>query len=262
MDMTEMDAAPAPEVDANQTTEDQTAGVDSAVLDRARSSGFSDDDIGAIGAANLPFVFRAVDREMASRAASEQPGVNGVGQPQQQQQQIDAAQFAAQLNLNPDDIDEKVIGALKSVNDHYANQSMQMIAAIGELVNRFQGVNNTVDGMVFDNHLSALGEDWHPVFGAPNARNAREIERFKNHVGEMRKLTGTADFGEAFQRGLGSLYLGRLRELERKKLNADAQRGMNRVSERPASRETEPAASGIDKALERVRRAKREEMGG
>jgi hypothetical protein len=261
MDMTETDATPAPGADAGQTGGEQTQApsIDSALLERAQSSGFTDDDIGAIGADNLPFVFRAVDRELASRASADTPGVNGTPQAQPQ---VDVAQFAAQLNLSPDDIDDKVIGAMKSLNDHYANQSMQMIAAIGELVNRFQGVNDTVEGVVFDNHLNALGEDWHPVFGAPNARNANELKKFRQHVGNMQQVLGTADYGDAFQRSLGSLYMGRLRELERKKLNADATRGMNRVSERPTSRETEPAASGIDKALERVRRAKREEMGG
>ena len=121
-------------------------------------------------------------------------------------------------------------------------------------------MNDTVGRMTFDNHVNGLGEDWHSVFGPPNARNAKELDRLRHQVNGMQRL-GTADYGEAFHPALGSLYFSRLAVMERKNLNTRVQRGVQRTSERPRSREEEPAQSGMEKAVERVRHAQMAELG-
>jgi hypothetical protein len=231
---------------------------DPAALSRAQSLGFDQGEIDALGPANLSMVLRAADRAATAGIPGQQQ--QQVGADQQQAGQIDPMQFAAALELNKDDVDENVINALNGINSHYANQSVQMMTAIGELVNRITGMNDTVGRMTFNEQVNALGEDWHPVLGPPNARNAKELDRLRQHVGAMQQL-GTADYGEAFQRALGSLYFSRLAEMERKALGGRVQRGVDRTSERPRSREEEPAQSGREKATQSVRRLQMAEMG-
>ncbi len=231
---------------------------DPAALSRAQSYGFTQEDLDAIGPANLSMVMRAADRMSVPGAAvgpQPQPGA-AVQQPGQ----IDPMQFAAALDLNKDDVDENVIKALNSINSHYAGQSVQMMTAIGELVNRFKATNDTVGRMTFTNHVNALGEDWHPVLGPPNARNAKELDKLQKQVSAMQQV-GTGDYAEAFQRALGSLYFSRLAEIERKSFNNRVERGVQRTSERPRSRDEEPAQSGKEKAAQRIRNAQMAEMG-
>jgi hypothetical protein len=231
---------------------------DPAALSRAQSHGFSQDDIDSLGPANLSMVMRAADRMAASSALQQQ---SQVGADQQQAfGQIDPMQFAAALNLNKDDVDENVINAVNALNGHYANQTMKLMAAIGELVNRYDGVNKTVGRMTFDNHVNALGEDWHSVLGPPNARNAKELEKLEKQVALMQQL-GTGNYAEAFQQALGSLHFGRLREMERKSHDSRLKRALQGTSERSRSREEEPAQSGLEKAAQRVRNAQVAEMG-
>ncbi len=261
---------PDPEQTTNVDSADQSTGpaqqqvdgggdtpqFDPSELSRAQSYVFSQGELDTIGPANLSMVMRAADRAAAAGVPQQQQQV-GTGQ---QPGPIDPMQFAAVLELNKDDVDENVIKALNGINSHYAGQSVQMMAAIGELVNRSRATNDTVGRMTFDNHVNGLGEDWHPVFGPPNARNAKELAKFREHVGAMQQL-GTADYGEAFQRALGSLYFSRLAEMERKALDGRVQRGVQRTSERPRSREEEPAQGGTERAAQRVRNMQMAEMG-
>lgn len=247
----------APDTQTDERT-DAAPQFDPAVLSRAQSLGFDQGEIDALGPANLSMVLRATDRASTAGVPQQQQQQQvGAGQ---QQQQIDPMRFAAALDLNKDDVDENVINALNGINSHYASQSVQMMAAIGELVNRMTGMNDTVGRMTFNEHVNGLGEDWHSVLGPPNARNAKELDRLREHVGAM-QLLGTADYGEAFQRALGSLYFSRLAEMERKALNGRVQRGAQRTSERPRSREEEPAQNGREKATQRIRSAQMAEMG-
>lgn len=233
---------------------------DPAALSRAQSYGFTQEDLDAIGPANLSMVMRAADR-MSVPGAAVQPQPQPGAAPVQQAGQIDPMQFAATLELNKDDVDENVIKALNSINSHYAGQSVQMMTAIGELVNRFKTTSDTVGRMTFDNHVNALGEDWNSVFGPPNARNSKELDKLRNQVGVMQQVGNTGDYAEAFQRAVGSLYFSRLAEMERKSLNNRVERGVKRTSERPRSREEEPAQSGTEKAAQRIRNAQMAEMG-
>jgi hypothetical protein len=246
------------QLDAGAGGADTAPQFDPAALSRAQSLGFDQGEIDALGPANLSMVLRAADRA-ATAGAPQQPQQPQAGAAQPPGQ-IDPMQFAAVLELNKDDVDENVIKALNGINSHYASQSVQMMAAIGELVNRSQSMNDTVGRMTFDNHVNGLGEDWHSVFGPPNARNAKELDRLREHVGAMQRL-GTGDYAEAFQRALGSLYFSRLAEMERKSLNTRVQRGVQRTSERPRSREEEPAQGGAEKAAQRVRNMQMAEMG-
>lgn len=240
-------------------------------LARAESLGLSREEIESIGPQYLPTVLRAADRVAAGAMGGMSAGQAGVGAPPAGGQpitgagQVDPMQFAAKVELNTDEIDEGLAKAIQSINEHYANHSVQMMMAIGELLNRLQGVNDTVDRMTFESHLSSLGEDWHSVFGPPNKRNDREVQRLRDQVRTMQQLAAAngqqLPYGEAFQRALGSLYLTRLAELERSKLNRKVQRATNRVSERPKSREEEPATGGRESAIERIRKAKLADMG-
>jgi hypothetical protein len=245
--------------DAGAGGVDDAPQFDSAALSRAQSLGFSQGEIDALGPANLSMVMRAADRA-ATVGVPQQPQPQA-GAGQQPPGQIDPMQFAAALELNKDDVDENVIKALNGINSHYAGQSVQMMTAIGELVNRLGVMNDTVGRMTFNEHVNGLGEDWHSVLGPPNARNTKELDRLRQHVGAMQQL-GTADYGEAFQRAVGSLYFSRLAEIERKSLNNRVQRGVQRTSERPRSREEEPAQNGHEKATQRVRNLQMADMGG
>jgi hypothetical protein len=246
---------------------DQTADApqfDQSALSRAQSLGFSQEELDAIGPANLGTVLRAADRAMASGAVpqTQQPAF-GAGQ---QPAQIDPMQFAAALELNKDDVDEHVINGFHTLNKHYAGQSVQLMAGIGELLGRMEKMSKTVDRMTFDQHVNGLGEDWHPTLGPPNKRNANELDKLRNQVDLMQQLATAqgqqVPYGEVFQRALGSLYFSQLAQMERNRLNTKVQRGVQRTSERPRSREEEPAQSGQEKAVDRVRQAQMAALSG
>jgi hypothetical protein len=238
---------------------------DQASLGRAQSLGFSQDEINAIGPGNLATVLRAADRAMASgapRAPEQLQTQYGSGQ---QAGQIDPMQFAAALELSKDDVDENVINGFNTLNKHYAGQSVQLMAGIGELLGRMNQMSNTVGRLTFEQHVNGLGEDWHPVLGPPNARNANELDKLRDQVDLMQQLAAArgqqVPYGEVFQRALGSLYFSQLAKMERNRLTNKVQRGLQRTSERPRSREEEPPQSGVEKAEDRVRKAQAAALG-
>lgn len=247
------------------------------LVERAKGIGFTDDDIEALGE-GLPAALAAADRTMAAMyKTAEADKQQQAGHPafyqaqqyaQQPTQQAQAQQgppFDVMKELGAklgglDEVDEAVVKAINDMNEHYANMMYRVASGMGELVSRTDNANQTLDRFRFDRQLEGLGEDWRDVTASPRERD-RLHEQVKTLQAMHRQRTGRelhAD--EALQQALGSLYYKRVAELERKRLDGKIGQRLNQASMKPTSRETEPPQGGMDAALQRIRKAKSEEL--
>jgi hypothetical protein len=209
------------------------------MIERARGYGLDSDQVLNFDAATLDRMFANIDKKIIN-----QPDPAMQAQHQQQQAAEQASQvpqyepFAMQFD---EDVAEGLINPIQGMNDHFNNQMKAMHETNLKLIEHINALQTSAEVMQFDRFIESLGGDWEDVYGAgPTQELDEDSDSFKNRLevfsgakALQKHSPGTVKPTAAWKRSHGSFNLDRVREVEKKKLEKQAEESRRKFGERP-----------------------------
>lgn len=233
-------------------------GISEALIGRAKDYGLSQDDIEGLDAPRLDRMFSTIDRRIMQPAA--QPAAAPVAPVAPAAQPPMPGQYAPLDIQFGDDLDESVVGPIKTVVEHINGKLGEMYAFRQQAQQELRAMNVLREFSEFDRFLVVLGDDWAPDYGvgatvdmnAQSGEFQKRLEVFngaKNLLADARQRRQQMSLSDALTRSHHAVHWDRIADHERKKLDGKIDRRRRGSAERPVKGK-QPAMSPRDEAIE------------
>lgn len=270
----------APEADSGTTAPPTEPQFPPALLNRAVEMGWTVQDAKTFGSAeSLERALNVQDRKWGQMLMQRQqpPAQPAAETPTVPQPQAPSAAPVVpplvpdfKVELNPEEVDEKVIGTFRGMQEWQRSHHETVAQNIQRLQQVVTGLGTMLTVNYIDQQIAALGPDWEPVFGAgstfdlnpqsPAAQSRAQVRKAFEIMNVAGQMPGRTPAGgkELFQRALLTEFADHHQKLVNKRATQQANTSRQRTTMPPTARKQAEPETGRVPALKAMRQYRRE----
>jgi hypothetical protein len=252
---------------AGDVVEPAAPAISDALMERAKAYGLSGADFDGLDDARVERMFTAIDRRvMRPQTQPQVPGLPGAPAPAlpgaPAPSPVPGAYAPLKIEFG-DELDESLVGPIKTVVEHLNTQVQQIHAFRQQVQSELQAMNVLREFGEFDRFVTGLGEEWAPDYGVgatmdmdpQSSEFQKRLEVFhgaRNLRTDATRRRQQLSGPNALTRSHRVTHWDRIAEQERNKINGKVAQRRRGAGERPVKGK-QPAMSPREAAIEAMR---------